>query len=82
MNPVTVPGACYTGRSMLQSPEVAIITAIEIAAALEVEAYAAMRKAFHRHGRVNTAITAREHDDAITKWHEAVMTRDKAEQRR
>lgn len=85
MRNVTVPGAAYTGytgETMAQSADVALITAVEIAAALELEAYAVMRRAFHRHGRVNNAESAREHDDAVIAWHEAMTIRDAAEQRR
>lgn len=82
MTPVTIPGAGYTGHNMVRSAEVALITAVEIASALELEAYAAMRKAFHRHGRANTATSAAEHDAAVLAWHEAGNARDAAEQRR
>lgn len=86
MRNVTVPGASYsasyTGECMVQSAEIALITAVEIAAALELEAYAAFRKAFHRHQRDNNAMSAGVHDAAVHAWHEAQEVRDHAEKRR
>lgn len=79
---ITVPGAGYTGESMGSSVEVVLITAIEIAAALELEAYAAMRKAFHRHQRENNAESAAWHDERVRAWHEASEVRNQAEKRR
>lgn len=82
MTRMTVPGAGYTGKNMVQSAEVLIITAIEIAAALELEAYAAMRRAFHRHCREDTAESAGHHDAAIRAWQTAQTARDETEKRR
>lgn len=82
MMSVTVPGAGYTGKTMIPPAETKLLIALEIARALELEAYAAMRKAFHHHETANTATSAAEHDTAVLAWHEAVNTRDAAEQRR
>ena len=80
--PVTVPGAGYThvDPSALQhrygSPT---LIALEIARALELEAYAAYRRAFHTHKRRNTADSAAEADAAMTALLGAQGARDDAE---
>ena len=75
---VTVPGASYTSEPIPSGNTIHQL-ACEIARALELEAYTAMRHTFHHHRRHNTADSAAEHDAAYHAWVEAQTARDYAE---
>lgn len=79
---ITVPGAGHTHidpsgpRLASGSPT---LLALEIARALELEAYAAWRRAFHQHRRQNTADSAADADASFRTLLDAQLARDNAE---